>query len=113
MMAEVNSRNVSRIYATCYKQTDTYRSVTDQRDMGKEADRTKRYQRRLNAATSKKADEDARKAEIKDAKDAAAAESAVNVEKHGLNLSDAEIEVHDDGLLYYILTLRRTSLGPL
>ena len=62
----------------------------------------KQYTQWLNVAAGKKAEEDARKAEIKDAKDAAAAEAAVNVVKHGLNLSDAELEVHDDGLLYYI-----------
>jgi hypothetical protein len=79
------------------------------RTMGQETDRTKRLMRRLNVAAGKKAEEDARKAEIKDAKDAAAAEAAVNVVKHGLNLSDAELEVHDDGLLYYV----QTTLRPL
>ena len=67
----------------------------------------KQYTQWLNVAAGKEAEEDARKAEIKDAKGAAAAEAAVNVVKHGLNLSDAELEVHDNGLLDYIQTTVR------
>ena len=80
------------------------------RNYGKVTEQTKRWLRRLKAAAiktadqeaSKKADEEARKAEIKAAEDAAPAETAVGVEKVGPNLLDAETEVYDEGLLHRI-----------